>query len=261
MALGDPTRREIFRRLVDRPRPVGELAQELPVSRPAVSQHLKGAQRMLGSWSTAPSATGAATASTHTDSLRFAPVSARKTTPPRPVGWRACSGRESGAKSVVVMPALVCVCGSSHKRSRRAGSSWHEPRVRDVPRSLAAHVRPRPESPETTRGLGRPRDHLRSRACTPPRRAPADVDGRARRCARDRSAERHRGRRRTRVLEARAPAATSHRPAGEAGRGHPQGEGARPARRRDSRDAATGAERPRRRRPGALRRILERVSR
>jgi DNA-binding transcriptional ArsR family regulator len=40
-ALGDPTRREIFERLVDRPRAVGELAGELPVSRPAVSQHLK----------------------------------------------------------------------------------------------------------------------------------------------------------------------------------------------------------------------------
>ena len=40
-ALGDPTRREIFERLADRPRAVGELASELPVSRPAVSQHLK----------------------------------------------------------------------------------------------------------------------------------------------------------------------------------------------------------------------------
>jgi DNA-binding transcriptional ArsR family regulator len=40
-ALGDPTRREIFRRLVERPRAVVELAQDLPVSRPAVSQHLK----------------------------------------------------------------------------------------------------------------------------------------------------------------------------------------------------------------------------
>jgi DNA-binding transcriptional ArsR family regulator len=40
-ALGDPTRRAIFERLADRPRPVGELAGELPVSRPAVSQHLK----------------------------------------------------------------------------------------------------------------------------------------------------------------------------------------------------------------------------
>ncbi len=40
-ALGDPTRRAIFERLGDRPRAVGELAQELPVSRPAVSQHLK----------------------------------------------------------------------------------------------------------------------------------------------------------------------------------------------------------------------------
>lgn len=40
-ALADPTRRTIFARLAERPRPVGELARELPVSRPAVSQHLK----------------------------------------------------------------------------------------------------------------------------------------------------------------------------------------------------------------------------
>ena len=40
-ALGDPTRRAIFERLAARPRAVGELAAELPVSRPAVSQHLK----------------------------------------------------------------------------------------------------------------------------------------------------------------------------------------------------------------------------
>lgn len=40
-ALGDPTRRQIFERLADHPRAVGELASELPVSRPAVSQHLK----------------------------------------------------------------------------------------------------------------------------------------------------------------------------------------------------------------------------
>jgi DNA-binding transcriptional ArsR family regulator len=40
-ALGDPTRREIFARVAERPRAVGELARELPVSRPAVSQHLK----------------------------------------------------------------------------------------------------------------------------------------------------------------------------------------------------------------------------
>ncbi len=40
-ALGDPTRRAIFERLADGPRPVGELARELPVSRPAVSQHLR----------------------------------------------------------------------------------------------------------------------------------------------------------------------------------------------------------------------------
>src|SRR3954451_16490773 len=40
-ALGDPTRQMIFERLSDGPRPVGELAEDLPVSRPAVSQHLK----------------------------------------------------------------------------------------------------------------------------------------------------------------------------------------------------------------------------
>jgi DNA-binding transcriptional ArsR family regulator len=40
-ALGDPTRRAIFERLADRPCAVVELARELPVSRPAVSQHLK----------------------------------------------------------------------------------------------------------------------------------------------------------------------------------------------------------------------------
>jgi DNA-binding transcriptional ArsR family regulator len=40
-ALGDPTRRAIFERLAQHPRAVGELASELPVSRPAVSQHLK----------------------------------------------------------------------------------------------------------------------------------------------------------------------------------------------------------------------------
>lgn len=40
-ALGDPTRRAIFERLADRPWAVGELAGTLPVSRPAVSQHLK----------------------------------------------------------------------------------------------------------------------------------------------------------------------------------------------------------------------------
>lgn len=40
-ALADPTRRQIFERLARRPHPVGELAADLPVSRPAVSQHLK----------------------------------------------------------------------------------------------------------------------------------------------------------------------------------------------------------------------------
>ena len=40
-ALGDPTRRAIFERLREGPRAVGELAATLPVSRPAVSQHLR----------------------------------------------------------------------------------------------------------------------------------------------------------------------------------------------------------------------------
>ena len=40
-ALGDPTRRAIFERLSRGPQPVAALAQGLPVSRPAVSQHLK----------------------------------------------------------------------------------------------------------------------------------------------------------------------------------------------------------------------------
>jgi DNA-binding transcriptional ArsR family regulator len=40
-ALGDPTRQAILDQLSDGPRAVGELAADLPVSRPAVSQHLK----------------------------------------------------------------------------------------------------------------------------------------------------------------------------------------------------------------------------
>jgi len=40
-ALADPTRRQVLERLAAGPRAVGELAEGLPVSRPAVSQHLK----------------------------------------------------------------------------------------------------------------------------------------------------------------------------------------------------------------------------
>ena len=40
-ALGDPTRQAILDLLLEGPQPVGELAALLPVSRPAVSQHLK----------------------------------------------------------------------------------------------------------------------------------------------------------------------------------------------------------------------------
>jgi DNA-binding transcriptional ArsR family regulator len=40
-ALADPTRREVFEHLRSGPRAVGEIASDMPVSRPAVSQHLK----------------------------------------------------------------------------------------------------------------------------------------------------------------------------------------------------------------------------
>jgi DNA-binding transcriptional ArsR family regulator len=40
-ALADPTRRRVFEELRSGPKPVGEIASVLPVSRPAVSQHLK----------------------------------------------------------------------------------------------------------------------------------------------------------------------------------------------------------------------------
>jgi DNA-binding transcriptional ArsR family regulator len=39
--LGDPTRRAIFELVAERAQPVGEIAAQLPVTRPAVSQHLK----------------------------------------------------------------------------------------------------------------------------------------------------------------------------------------------------------------------------
>ncbi|MDA0233004.1 MAG: metalloregulator ArsR/SmtB family transcription factor [Chloroflexi bacterium] len=41
IALADPTRRHIFEALRERPKTVGELAEGQPVSRPAVSQHLR----------------------------------------------------------------------------------------------------------------------------------------------------------------------------------------------------------------------------
>ena len=40
-ALSDPTRRAVFERLIDGSQPVGQIARGMPVSRPAVSQHLK----------------------------------------------------------------------------------------------------------------------------------------------------------------------------------------------------------------------------
>jgi DNA-binding transcriptional ArsR family regulator len=41
LALADPTRRQVFEHLREGPRAVGEIAAEMPVSRPAVSQHLR----------------------------------------------------------------------------------------------------------------------------------------------------------------------------------------------------------------------------
>ena len=41
MALADPTRRRVFERLKFGPQPVSVIARGMPVSRPAVSQHLK----------------------------------------------------------------------------------------------------------------------------------------------------------------------------------------------------------------------------
>ena len=52
-ALGDPTRRAIFERLAAGPRAVGELALRLPVSRPAVSQHLRVLKCSIEKWVTA----------------------------------------------------------------------------------------------------------------------------------------------------------------------------------------------------------------
>lgn len=40
-ALSDPTRRRVFQRILTAPRPVSAIAEGLPVSRPAVSQHLR----------------------------------------------------------------------------------------------------------------------------------------------------------------------------------------------------------------------------
>ena len=44
-ALGDPTRRAILARLLEGPAPVGKLAEAFPISRPAISQHLRVLKR------------------------------------------------------------------------------------------------------------------------------------------------------------------------------------------------------------------------
>ena len=56
-ALADPTRRQIFERVLTAPQPVGAIADGLPVSRSAVSQHLKVlkeagliSERRQGTW-------------------------------------------------------------------------------------------------------------------------------------------------------------------------------------------------------------------
>lgn len=43
--IADPTRQQLLHLLRDRPQPVGALAKRLPISRPAVSQHLRVLQR------------------------------------------------------------------------------------------------------------------------------------------------------------------------------------------------------------------------
>jgi DNA-binding transcriptional ArsR family regulator len=65
-ALGDATRRAVFARVAQRPRPVGEIASELPVSRSAVSEHFgvlkegglvvadEPPERILFSWDISP---------------------------------------------------------------------------------------------------------------------------------------------------------------------------------------------------------------
>lgn len=45
VALGDPTRRAIVERLLKGPLPVGKIAREFPISRPAISQHLRVLKR------------------------------------------------------------------------------------------------------------------------------------------------------------------------------------------------------------------------
>ena len=49
-ALADPTRRHVFERLRSGPQPVGAIARGMPVSRPAVSQHLKVLKEALRGW-------------------------------------------------------------------------------------------------------------------------------------------------------------------------------------------------------------------
>ena len=59
-ALGDPTRRAIVERLLHGPLPVGELARDFPISRPAISQHLRILKR-ANLVVDRPSATGGST--------------------------------------------------------------------------------------------------------------------------------------------------------------------------------------------------------
>ena len=95
-------------------------------------------------------------------------------------------------------------------------------------RGMAADERPRARQRAAARGLRGAGHQLRPRPGAPPAGAQTDVDGRARRGAGNRPCQRDRGRRRPRIPEARAPAAASHRPAGQARRGDAQRQGAWP---------------------------------
>ena len=69
VALSDPTRRRVFEQLRRGPMSVGKIAAEMPVSRPAVSQHL-GVLKGRGSWQTEPRGRAAFSTSTRMDLLR-----------------------------------------------------------------------------------------------------------------------------------------------------------------------------------------------
>src|SRR5947207_15698487 len=130
-ALADPTRRTIFERLIEHPSAVGELARELPVSRPAVSQHLRVLKEAgLVTNGTAP---GGSTASRR----QAWPSSATTSTASGRTRSRASNARSSGTKGG----------RSEHDRddrgcpqvcARRRGSRDGVPRLHRADRELVA---------------------------------------------------------------------------------------------------------------------------